>query len=201
MLEKIRLPDRFVIKAVIGIGLAINLALLIPKGIVVLFMQDIRTPFLDYVMELFSFLGLGIMVVPVLILVWWRCGFLQFIASGGSAVFMAIMVQALKQGFRAPRPASFFEFSPEPYPFSTPHEWFSFPSGHSATAFFIAITLFMVFRTRIAFILAFTYAVLVAISRIYLFQHFFIDTVFGAILGFSFGYLAFKTGIRCDGRE
>ncbi len=198
---KIKYVDRFILIIVATIGLALTLALTIPKGSFVLFLQYLRTPVLDYIMEFFSFLGLGIMVIPVLILVWRRCGLLQLIASGGTAIFMAITVQLLKQAFKEPRPASALEFIPEPFPFSTPHELFSFPSGHSATAFFIATTLFMVFRTRLAFILAFAYAILVAISRIYLFQHFFVDTVIGAMIGMSLGYLAFKTQVRCDRQQ
>ncbi|NPA33979.1 MAG: phosphatase PAP2 family protein [Chlorobi bacterium] len=198
---KIKYVDKFILTLVVIIGLALMLAITIPKGTFVLFMQYLRTPVLDYIMEFFSFLGLGIMVIPVLIIVWRRCGLLQLIASGGTAIFLAIIVQFLKQTFNEPRPASALEFMPEPYPFSTPHELFSFPSGHSATAFFIATTLFMVFRTRKVLILAFIYATLVAISRIYLFQHFFVDTVVGAIIGISLGYLAFKTRVRCDEQQ
>ncbi len=198
---KIKYIDKFILSLVAITGLALMLAFTVPKGTFVLFMQYLRTPVLDYIMEFFSFLGLGIMVIPVLILVWRRCGLWQLIASGGTAIFLAIIIQLLKRTFNEPRPALALEFMPEPYPFSIPHELFSFPSGHSATAFFIATTLFMVFRTRKILILAFIYATLVAISRIYLFQHFFVDTVVGAIIGISLGYLAFKTRVRCDGQQ
>jgi membrane-associated phospholipid phosphatase len=59
----------------------------------------------------------------------------------------------------------------------------AFPSGHTATAFTIALILSIFLtdkRWSIVFILL---AIGVGISRIYLMQHFFVDVYFGAIFG------------------
>lgn len=61
------------------------------------------------------------------------------------------------------------------------HEWASFPSGHSATAFSVAVTLSLLFpRFRILFLSA---AAVVAASRVVLVQHYISDIVAGSILG------------------
>ncbi len=61
----------------------------------------------------------------------------------------------------------------------------SFPSGHTMTIFAAAFILFWIYRDYRVAIINFTIAVLVAISRVYLFQHFFIDVYAGAILGIA----------------
>ena len=59
----------------------------------------------------------------------------------------------------------------------------SFPSGHSATAFCMFTFLTILNPNKSSGLLYFTLALLVVYSRIYLVQHFFIDTYFGAIIG------------------
>jgi len=70
----------------------------------------------------------------------------------------------------------------------------SFPSGHSATAFcMFAILSFMIPKKWFG-LLFFILALAVAFSRIYLVQHFFLDTYFGAIIGIAcalFSYIIF----------
>ncbi|HSZ25635.1 MAG TPA: phosphatase PAP2 family protein, partial [Cytophagaceae bacterium] len=62
------------------------------------------------------------------------------------------------------------------------HLYNSFPSGHSAQAFtlFLVITLFL--KNKNWSPVFFSIALLVTISRIYLAQHFLIDTYFGALI-------------------
>lgn len=52
------------------------------------------------------------------------------------------------------------------------HESFSFPSGHTATAFTICFFCCVLFPNRLSLALGLLYAVLVAYSRVYLSQHF-----------------------------
>jgi membrane-associated phospholipid phosphatase len=65
----------------------------------------------------------------------------------------------------------------------------TFPSGHTATGFCISgvivvITLGFAKEGRNAIqVLAFLFALLVGLSRVYLMQHFFVDILFGAIVG------------------
>jgi membrane-associated phospholipid phosphatase len=59
----------------------------------------------------------------------------------------------------------------------------SFPSGHTATAFATFLMLAFFAQHRIWGVLFFLLALIVGLSRIYLLQHFLIDTYAGAILG------------------
>ncbi len=63
----------------------------------------------------------------------------------------------------------------------------SFPSGHTASAFTLAMLLSYFFKNKILSFCFFFSALIVGISRIYLAQHFFVDTFFGAIIGVIFG--------------
>lgn len=59
----------------------------------------------------------------------------------------------------------------------------SFPSGHTTTAFFIAIFFILKLKNNYISIPLILAATLVGISRMYLAQHFFIDVYFGALFG------------------
>jgi len=67
----------------------------------------------------------------------------------------------------------------------------SFPSGHATQAFalFTFVALITPFRKYQLFILV--AAILVAVSRIYLLQHFFQDVLAGSFIGVTFSTLAF----------
>ena len=74
----------------------------------------------------------------------------------------------------------------------------SFPSGHTSTAFAMATLCALIFakevvgfRPMIQFLL-FVMALFVGFSRIYLFQHFFIDTYFGTIIGTGLSLIIFS---------
>jgi membrane-associated phospholipid phosphatase len=60
---------------------------------------------------------------------------------------------------------------------------FSFPSGHSATAFALFLCLSLITRKKIMQLLYFILACLIAYSRIYLSQHFLMDAVAGSLIG------------------
>lgn len=67
---------------------------------------------------------------------------------------------------------------------------YTFPSGHSATAFCFFFFLATLTKNRFLQFLYFCIAGLVAISRVYLSQHFALDTYGGATIGvFCFGFM------------
>lgn len=76
------------------------------------------------------------------------------------------------------------EFRLKAVPGVHPHKDHSFPSGHTTAAFAYSFYWFIALR-RIPFIsfIGLLLAYLVAVSRIYLVQHFFIDVVAGCVLG------------------
>jgi membrane-associated phospholipid phosphatase len=65
----------------------------------------------------------------------------------------------------------------------------SFPSGHSTTAFAIFAMLSFFSSKYMVKVLLFVLAVLVAFTRIYLLQHFLVDTLAGAFIGTTISYV------------
>ena len=70
----------------------------------------------------------------------------------------------------------------------------SFPSGHTAVAFSSAYLLSFFDRKRRK--IYYSFAFLIALSRIYLYCHFFLDTVGGAFIGVTISWLVIKLFYR-----
>jgi membrane-associated phospholipid phosphatase len=100
-----------------------------------------------------------------------------------SKVFLSVV---LKNIFNLPRPIEVYHSSQQPIHLVeglTMNHWQSFPSGHTMTAFaFACFSLFVLKQTRWSILWLFL-AMLVAYSRMYLFQHFPRDVFAGSILG------------------
>jgi undecaprenyl-diphosphatase len=79
----------------------------------------------------------------------------------------------------------------EPHCWATllPPDQFSFPSGHTMTAFAVAVPLALFYPTLI--IGLFFCALSIAMSRILLGMHFLSDVVAGALIGTALGYLSY----------
>ena len=102
-------------------------------------------------------------------------------------ILQTLVVQALKlvvfPGME--RPALFFSKVPgihyvEGVKMNMLH---SFPSGHAATAFSVATLLFLACKNRKLSFAWYGSAIVIAFSRVYLLQHFFIDIFSGAAIG------------------
>jgi len=65
----------------------------------------------------------------------------------------------------------------------------SFPSGHTTSSFACSTVMFL--YSPWLGMLGFIYAILTAISRLYLFVHYLSDVIFGMILGINIGILVF----------
>ena len=80
----------------------------------------------------------------------------------------------------------------EPHCWATllPPDQFSFPSGHSITAFAIAVSLGLFYPVVFPVMLFLAFSI--ALSRILLGMHFLSDVVVGALLGAVLGYGAFS---------
>lgn len=75
----------------------------------------------------------------------------------------------------------------------TVHHDFSFPSGHSTTAFMLFFVLSLVIPNKKIGFLCFLAALLVSFTRPYLVQHFFEDIYVGAIIGVATTLLIWQT--------
>ncbi|WP_235375360.1 phosphatase PAP2 family protein [Shewanella sp. cp20] len=104
-----------------------------------------------------------------------------------ASVLSLIIVPLLKQTFDAPRPAVLLETLNIVGEIRLKH---SFPSGHTATAFLFAGTLFFAFRQTQIKCLAIGFASLVGLSRIVVGAHWPQDVIMGAFVGLFCAYAA-----------
>jgi undecaprenyl-diphosphatase len=134
-----------------------------------------------------SFVGGGfglLCVVPLFFLPRWRPLAGAILAAAASS---AVLVYGLKLLVERPRPCAAL---PGVQALCEAPTDFSFPSGHAAGSFTVAVMLAVVLiaqgRRRLG-ALAVALAVLVAWSRVYLGVHFPVDVVGGALLGSAVG--------------
>ena len=72
----------------------------------------------------------------------------------------------------------------------------SFPSGHTTAAFSMGVLIILFLKNQKWQILVFFLAVLVAISRVYLSQHYVEDVLAGAVLGTLIALFSYQVGLR-----
>src|SRR5579863_7882133 len=109
------------------------------------------------------------------------------LSSAGTAALLSILLfMALKRFTGRRRPC---EIEPHCWATLLPPDQFSFPSGHTMTAFAVAIPLSLFYPELMAGLLF--CALSIALSRILLGMHFLSDVVACAILGTGLGYFGF----------
>ncbi len=163
--------------------------------------QSTQNEILDALMVGITTLGNGGAVFIILGLV---LLFTKKYRKAGLAVIMALLVMLLcndlflKEFFARPRPFNLFETNPEKYAFwgegyvfpeliSRPTSY-SFPSGHTASAFAAAIALLRYNRKLGVPVTIF--AVLMGFSRIYVEVHYCTDVIAGIISGTICAFVA-----------
>ena len=168
-----------------------------------LIINSLHTPFFDSFFKILTNLGDGLFMifVGIMLLIFISIRYGLIILS--SFLCSSLLVQILKKLIFKDhdRPVLFFQkIGIEFYkiPGLEYHSHFSFPSGHSTTAFalFIGITLFT--RNVYLKILLLLIACITAFSRAYLSQHFIEDTIAGSALGTGtvFVFYYFFTGLE-----
>ncbi len=163
------------------------------KGAVVLWINDNHSTFGDFFFKYFTHVGDGLALALIGILLYFKKFYpaLFFTLSG---ILAGLLAQLLKRSvFKGwPRPVAYFEHIDLNLVEGVKINHFeTFPSGHTAAGFAMAFSLFLIFnKTKYTGILFFIVALLIGASRIYLAQHFFIDTYFGSLLGVLGVFLA-----------
>ena len=160
---------------------------------VVMSINSIHTPFLDLFFAFLTNLGNGLIVIPCIIIlsfhkIYWSIGLVTSAAVEGIIVFLCkhFLFQFAK------RPINFLDSSAVHFvPGIEVHKGMSFPSGHTVTIFGLCIFLALCYRNNLITMLLITIASLVAISRVYLLQHFFTDITGGAVVGSIIGIVVF----------
>jgi membrane-associated phospholipid phosphatase len=168
-----------------------------PKGDLELLLNQIHSPFLDTFFYYWTYLGDGILIGVVFIALLF-VGYNHAIGLIILTLIQTVFVQLFKRHLFGgmPRPKLFFEGKDVQLHFVdglVVHSIHSFPSGHTATAFALATLLSYLSKgNRLFMTIYFFAAVLVGISRMYLLQHFFIDTFFGSLFGVASAIAAIK---------
>lgn len=165
-----------------------TILLLVGKGDIELAINKNHHYVFDIFFKYFTYFGDGIIFAFVgIIFLFVRPSL--FLPFGLVALLQTILVQVPKRYLfkGTPRPKIFFGHN-VPLHFVQGvdvHSYNSFPSGHTATAFAIAAFLSLtIFKNKpILIFFCFVSAFLVGISRVYLLQHFLIDTFVGGLVG------------------
>lgn len=126
-------------------------------------------------------------LIGIAILLFGREGRWIAVASAGSAALVgAALFVSLKRVSGRKRPC---EIEPHCWATLLPPDRFSFPSGHTITAFAVSVTLGQFYPILLPFLLF--CAISIALSRILLGMHFFSDVLAGAALGAVLGIGAY----------
>ncbi len=115
-------------------------------------------------------------------------GYVAFGAAGAAAILGILVFKALKKLSHRPRPC---EYQPHCWAKVLPPDKFSFPSGHTMTAFSIALVVSF-FYPSLEGPLYFL-AISIGVSRIVLGMHFLSDVLAGAIIGSALGLASIVT--------
>ncbi len=178
---------------------SIILLIIYSKADIHLYINGLHSDFADFFFKYYTYAGDG---VTALLLFFVLLFFNRKFALSFGIVNLIVggIVQLLKNVFfnDMPRPKIYFESSAHDLFFVEGvrvHGLYSFPSGHTATAF--ATFLFLAFYTKNSYLKTayFVAAFLAGYSRMYLSQHFLIDVVAGAVIGGvvgTVGYWVYK---------
>jgi len=169
--------------------------LLYPKGTFLLWVNSHHTEWLDVFFLTTNTLGEELFALVVV-------GGLMIFSSYATGLTAALswliagtFTQILKQLVFDDmyRPYRHFKDMAEVYfvPGVKMYEHFSFPSGHTTVAFALCTVLALSAKNRVWGLFFFVMAMVAGLSRIYLAQHFLVDTYFGSMIGTVFGVLIY----------
>ena len=159
-----------------------------------LFVQEVfKNKFLDFFMPIVTKLGdAGIIWILTAVVLLFMPKFRKVGATMGLALCLGLLIAncGLKPLVQRVRPYDYlFNTTGENIKLLVAAQSdFSFPSGHTLASFESA-TVLLIANRRLG-VYAMVLAVIIALSRIYLFMHYPSDVLFGALLGVGIGFLA-----------
>lgn len=176
------------------------------KGSEVIYLAQHRNGFLDSIFSSITQLAelpVYAIVIGLLFITNMKNKAITVLAAG---LITTLVSYLLKDFFQEPRPALYFSQmglinSLKPVPGVKLNSGYtSYPSGHTMAAFSLFITLALLWPTKKIFgVFCVIMAILVAISRIYLGQHFLSDVVSGSMVGLylsAFSYYFIYKNLR-----
>lgn len=152
-----------------------------------LFINGFHSEILDSLMKILTFFGDGIVMISLTVLLMFkkiRYGLIFLSSFLLSSFIVQFFKKCVFTGFT--RPVKYFQdtgielYLVEGVKY---HSYFSFPSGHSATAFAMFFGLSFLLRTKLLKLLCLLFACIVGFTRVYLSQHFLIDVIVGSLIG------------------
>ena len=165
------------------------------KGEAHLILNQWRNYFLDYFFYYTTFIGDGVAVVLITILL---C-FIRFryaLFMGLSNIISSLITQTLKQTFFSEyvRPKKFFEgvHQLNLVPWAENYSFYSFPSGHTTAAFATFFCLALIVKNKMLKFFMFLIALTVGLSRVYLSQHFLNDVYAGSLIGVTTAFIIYR---------
>ena len=155
------------------------------KAAAFILMNPVHSDILTLVFIPVTYLGDGIFVIAVAVVLFFcKRRFLSLMIISSYAI-SGIIAQVLKYFIVEARPAYYLEKTNYPYFIDgvTLHNFHSFPSGHTTSAFALAAILAFSVKNKQYSILLLLIAAIVGYSRIYLGQHFLSDVLTGSVIG------------------
>jgi membrane-associated phospholipid phosphatase len=158
-------------------------------------LQAVFPRYFDIPFSLFTLAGssemIGLVMAGIVGWVFWKY---RKIFWGLGAIVLVYLVEIWGKFFlyHPSPPEEFFRYS---LPFFFPsggfiHTNYSFPSGHTSRAFFLAVVIIFLVKKKWAVIAGGLLAAIMLVSRVYLGEHWLSDAIGGAFLGSSAGLLA-----------
>lgn len=169
-------------------------SLSIDKGMDILWINGHHTVFLDLFFKTVTNLGDGLIFIPIVVF----AAFIRFrhaIAALIASLLHGILVSIFKRGLfpKLERPRKFIGDDLIHFvPGVDVHNFNSFPSGHTATAFCAAFFLALISGNKTIGVFTLVLAFVIGYSRIYLAQHFLIDVAAGAVVGTFSTYIVWQ---------
>lgn len=155
-----------------------------------MFFQNFRSTPVDWIMKFFSFLGnkgwLPILIALLLLIFYKKDRRVGLSTTVGLLLAFIVCNLVLKNLFNRARPCDIW--TEVETIVNRPHDS-SFPSGHTNASFAVASAIIL--RNKKWGIFAIIVALLIAISRMYLFMHFPTDVLAGAANGFIWALISY----------
>ncbi|MEP6627070.1 MAG: phosphatase PAP2 family protein [Ginsengibacter sp.] len=164
-------------------------------------MNPWHSDFLDMVFIPFTYFGDGFFIITFGAVLFFLKRRMLSLMILSSYLISGIIAQILKYFIVEARPAFYLEKTNYPHFIDgvTLHNFHSFPSGHTASAFALAAVLSFAIRNKNYSVLFLLWAALVGYSRMYLGQHFMDDVFAGSLIGILssvFCWIYFQNGFR-----
>ncbi len=177
----------FFIPYLIFLLICSTLLLLFSKTELHILSNEANSPFFDTFFKYATYLGDGTMIAILfigLLFIRYRYAFAFLTGSLLTSLIVNIFKKVVFHGMY--RPSKYFELY-ESYKLHLIegvklHSLQSFPSGHTATAFNLFLTMALMVNNNILKFFFFVMAVLVAYSRVYISQHFLVDITVGSVI-------------------